>query len=351
MMQGHSFIDRRALVLSAFLALSAIGFVGPHTAVAAGAEGRILIVPHPRRIVAVSPRGVTDGVLFRAGDGQIIGPAGTPDGRQIAFILRRTPRRVGRRSARIFAVRDEIWVMHGNGTGAHVVLSFVRRRRGFRWIYPQPGEPGADHGLESIDISPNGRRILVARGDRNLYTLNADGSGFRHVRVVGATMTGYTGSDRSGPQFSPGGRKVIAHFATPSREGIGTMPVHGGRVRFFHTKRHALAGTYSDDGRWIAFSAIGPPPRAHSNWEGGSSIWIMRADGSREHQIAARPGLDPENPGFSPDGRSIVFAAERDRVIGRRSAATYIVSVGGGPIRRIARGVARFYLGNPDWVR
>lgn len=313
-------------------------------------EGRILTVPRPRQIVTVSPQGGAERILFRAGDGQIVGPSATPDGHSIAFILRRSPRPQDS-SANVLVVRDEVWVMRRDGTGAHPVRIFVRKRRGLRWVYPPLGEPGARHGLESIDITDDGSRLLIVRGYRAIYTLDADGEALRRVRTVGATATGYTGSDTTGPQFAPGGRKIIAHFATATQESIGTIPVGGGAPDLISTKRHALAPTYSDDGRWIAFTAISASTRAHPRLEGRHTIWIMRADGSGARPVASRPGLEFSNPDFSPDGNRIVFGGSRgSRVIGRESAATYTVNVDGSHLKRIARGVVRFFVGNPEWV-
>jgi WD40-like Beta Propeller Repeat len=311
---------------------------------------RIMIVPRPRRIVAVSPQGAARTLLFRAGDGQIIGPAATPDGRHVAFILRRSPRPVPG-SDRVAIVRDEIWTMHADGGEAHPIRVFTRRKRGCcNWISPSSGARGAQGGLTSIDISDDGTRLVIAKGNWDAYTLRIDGTELRYVNVVGARFSGYTGSDTAGPQFAHGGRRLIAHFETSRGESIGTVPLHGGRVSLIRTSRHGLSATYSDDGRRIAYVVIGPSPAAHPRQEGRHAIWMMRADGTRARQIAARPGLSFANPDFSPDGRHLVFTSDRASEIGRKAVATYTMSVDGGPLKRVARGVVRFYVDNPEWV-
>jgi hypothetical protein len=323
-------------------------------AAAAGTEGRILTVPRPRQIVAIPPRGGVEQVLFRAGDGEIGGPAATPDGHHIAFILRHW-RRSRDGSVRVFRQRDEVWVMRGDGTGAHPVRSFIRRRRGSRWTYPPSGAPGARGALQSIDISGNGSRLLIARYNA-LYMLDADGGDLRRVRTPGATPTGYTGSDIDGPQFAPGGRRIVADFVAENEEGIGTVSVHGGPVRFISTRRPGLAASYSDDGRWIVFAAIAPSPRAHPHREGRHTIWIMRADGSGQRQVVDRPGLTFHNPDFSPDGRQLVLGGpchfHGSRIIGKEQVCAYTVGTDGRDLRRVARGVLRFHAEeNPEWVR
>jgi Tol biopolymer transport system component len=317
-------------------------------------EGRILTVPRPRQIVAVSPGTGAERVLFRAGDGLIIGPAATPDGRRIAFILRHW-RRSGEGSSRVLHMRDEIWVMDGDGSGAHPVRTFARGRRGSRWIYPSARPPGARGALGSIDISNDGSRLLIAEERRGLFTLDVDGHGLRRIRTLGATPSAYTGSDISGPQFSPDGRKVIAFFFRQGAEGLGTVSPSGGTVRLLPTRRPALAGTYSDDGRWIAFVGIAPPPRSHPNAEGRHTVWVMRSDGSGERKVADRPGLTFYNPDFSPDGGQLVFGgpckSHGSRIVGKEQVCVYAADVSGRGLRRVARGVLRFPAENPEWVR
>jgi Tol biopolymer transport system component len=353
---------RSSRLLRVVSALGSVCLLGPVSASATPAstkagtemEGQILTTPYPRQIVSVSPRNGTERVLFKAGDGLIIGPAATPDGRRIAFVLQRSPRRL-EGAPRVRILRDEVWVMRGDGTGAHPIRAFVRKRRGAKRIYSPLPQPFAN--LESIDISKDGSQLLFLR-DGEILTMDAAGGPLQEVQFSGGVVTPYTGKDETGPQFAPGGR-IIAHFVVTNEElnrneeRIGTVPVEGGTIKLIPTRFHAWAPTYSDDGRSIAFVAEGPPPTACPRCEGPATIWVMRSDGRKVRQLASHPDLGFHNPDFAPNGKWVVFHANRYEIqhIGKETSATYVVSSEGGPLKRIAGAVASFYGGNPEWVR
>jgi Tol biopolymer transport system component len=112
--------------------------------------------------------------------------------------------------------------------------------------------------------SPDGRRIVFARFDRNgtslgLFVIDADGSRLHRITPRGLIMQGGNTGD-----WSPTGNDII-----------------------FSRKRTA-------DGR--------------------GSIWVIRADGSRLRQLevkglACGGSVGCHGPRWSPDGRRIVFAA------------------------------------------
>ena len=218
-------------------------------------------------------------MLRRIDDGEIASPTASSDGRRIAFVVQRDPRPT-RDNPDLLVLRDEIWLMRGDGGGAHPIRAFVRRKAPERGIvYPSASIPGGREPIESIDISADGTRLVFSRGYSALYTLDADGSRLRHVPVRGAKATGFLGSDCCGPQFAPGDRRIIGHFLVEDRfEGIATIAAGGGRVRFL--ERYGWGATYSDDGRLIAFLAEMPPPKEHPRQEGDSAIWMMRSDGT-----------------------------------------------------------------------
>jgi len=322
------------------------GIVAPAAGQAGGGAlaGRILTIPRPRRIVSVDAATGARRVLFHAGDGWLTGPSATPDGRRVAFILRRSAQPVAG-APHVFVVRDEIWTMNGDGSDARAIRTLSRQRKGCC--------EASTAGYTSIDISPDGSRLLVVRGSQGLYTLRADGSHYRRHGAV--TVDGYTGSDVTGAQFTPGGQRILGVFDTARRSGIGTIPLNGGAVRFLpNSSRVRLAPTFSEDGRWIAYVQQEPSPRAHPRQSGRDTIWLMRANGSGAHRVLAGHGFEFENPDFSPDGRSLVFGADPlhgSRIVGKEPIFACIESLASRRFRCLSRGVLRFANEDPVWVR
>ncbi len=245
--------------------------------------------------------------------------------------------------------------MRGDGSGAHRIHTFVRRKvPGHGYVYPPKTFPGSRGHVESLAISPEGSKLLIVRGYVALYTLRANGRHLRHLEVSGGQAEGYVGSDCCGPQFSPDGRRIIGEFTAEDGEGIGTIPAGGGKVSFILDR--GFSATFSDDGRRIAFVATLPPPKAHPDWEGEWAIWVMSSDGRGAHLVLHREGLTPANPDFSPDGGRLTFSSVGtggDGLIdiGKDPENTWVVGVDGSGLRRVGTGSASFNHGNPQWVR
>ncbi len=85
---------------------------------------------------------------------------------------------------------------------------------------------------------------------------------------------------------------------------------------------------WSPDGSQIAFA---------STRDGGSHIFVMRADGSGTRRIT-NDSTEDNHPSWSADGASIVFA---------RQGALFVVPAGGGKARRVGRGLGN--AANPAW--
>ena len=62
------------------------------------------------------------------------------------------------------------------------------------------------------------------------------------------------------------------------------------------------APAWSPDGRKIAFA---------SERDGNSEVYVMNADGSGQRNLTRNPALDGD-PAWSPDGRNIAFRSTRD---------------------------------------
>lgn len=192
--------------------------------------------------------------------------------------------------------------------------------------------------------------MIVAFYDR-LYTIGADGHHLRRVRTKGATPQGYVGDSCCGPRFAPG-RRIIGHFENRRTEGIGVVPAGGGRVRFLTD--FGFAGTYSDDGRLIAF--VAPRPSEIANTRESDAIWIMAGDGSHPHPVIERRHGIFANPDFSPDSTELAFSVTglkhlRGIYIGKTRTGTYVARVDGSGLHRVGIGIAGFNYEHPQWTR
>ena len=78
-------------------------------------------------------------------------------------------------------------------------------------------------------------------------------------------------------------------------------PNGNGLTRLTHVERNQAAGSpdWSPDGSRIAYM---------SNQTGGYQIWVMRADGSHQHQVTNDADFESFQPSWSPDGEHIVFS-------------------------------------------
>jgi len=85
---------------------------------------------------------------------------------------------------------------------------------------------------------------------------------------------------------------------------------------------------WSPDGSQIAFA---------STRDGGSHIFVMRADGSGTRRITNESAED-NRPSWSADGATILFA---------REGALFVVPAGGGEARRVGRGLGN--AAGPAW--
>jgi Tol biopolymer transport system component len=61
--------------------------------------------------------------------------------------------------------------------------------------------------------------------------------------------------------------------------------------------------SYSADGSQIAFAAGWEPPGSSTE----EHIFVMSASGEEMHQVTKQPGVEDDDPGFSPSGTRIVF--------------------------------------------
>ncbi len=127
------------------------------------------------------------------------------------------------------------------------------------------------------------------------------------------------------PDWSPDGR-VIA-FISGSRRGnnfeIFTRDINGGEPRLILPTRGDAMNTsprYSPDGKRIAFA---------TNRDGNFEVYVADADGQNPLNITNHPSNDAA-PSWSPDGKQIAFASDRMGTFG-----IYVMDADGSNVRVI----------------
>jgi dipeptidyl aminopeptidase/acylaminoacyl peptidase len=116
-------------------------------------------------------------------------------------------------------------------------------------------------------------------------------------------MAGPAHASYAGPNGANGGNGLIAFVAdTDSGAQLFTVRANGHGLRqLTHLEGGVSAPDWSPDGRWILYEYDLPDDQ-------GSSLEVVRADGSHRRTLAEEPGVSLGAASYTPTGQRIVFA-------------------------------------------
>jgi hypothetical protein len=161
----------------------------------------------------------------------------------------------------------------------------------FEWI-DADGRPTGD-GFATVGSNP----FNLSRDEQQLAFVESCDIFLRDLRR-GVTTRLVAGPAVLEPVLSPDGRRIAYSVTGGSEMGIAVRPACGTSQLVYKSQQAILVEDWSADGRFLAAN-------------GGGSGLIIPLDTGQAPIVYANlaPGINPDEPRFSPDGRWLVYNA------------------------------------------
>ncbi len=257
-------------------------------------------------------------------------PSWSPDGKQIVYSSTAT--------ASTFATPSQsaIFVMDSDGTNVRRLTNTSvgegRAARLFNDSYPV--------------WSPNGEKIAFlsdrARGWREIYLMNPDGSDVTQITFRGATHWNLAWTPDS-KRLVFDGRMDGHPYANGSPQwGIYSINASGSRYtwgsglqpfRNEQTTQAEFDAAFAPDGSKVAFNVVDRGKGQHSDWRGfrlAQYGWVNAAFTVAEGSVRVQAEAAAYSADWSPDGKRLVFVSDRDG-----TSELYLMDEQGGDVRRL----------------
>jgi Tol biopolymer transport system component len=226
-------------------------------------------------------------------------PAWSPDGTQIAF----TSFRNG---------KGDIYVMRPDGKDQLRLTTSAAHDDLATW-------------------SPDSKRIAFASdrtGQLEIWLMNRDGTN--------QTQLTFDEHRDYGPTWSPDGKRIAFRSDRDGNSEIYSINVNGSdERRLTNSPSSDNTPKWGPDGRILFVTDRGTGSK--------TSLWVMNGDGSDQHRLTPSSFFWNESrPTWSPDGKHVIFQADRDGPLG--NTELYSMAVNGTDLRRLTT-----YPGKDDW--